>query len=216
MLYNLYFFSLIITFVVCLYAYKQLDGNFKWFLPYIAFVIIVEIASMRGLLVINHTNAWCNNNVQLMEFVLFTYFITSFGESKLYRKRVYLFASFIVLISIIDMLFIQGIWRQNTIALILQELFLLTLICIYYYNLLAEADERITLLKHPPFLAATGIFFYFLCNSAFYSCYSYMAYKNNYHFLILAKTIPGISNLFLNSLLTTAFLCFSKTKKLSL
>jgi hypothetical protein len=216
MLYNLYFLSLIITLIVCLYTYKQLDRNFKWFPPYLSLVIIVEIASMRGLLIINHTNAWCNNNIQLMEFVLFTYFVSSFRGEELYKKKVYYLAAIIIVISLIDMFFIQGIWRQNTIALILQELFLLTLICIYYYDLLAKADERIVLLRHPPFLAATGLFFYFLSNAAFYSCYSYMAYKNSYHFLILARTIPGISNLLLNSLLISAFLCFSKTKKLSL
>lgn len=215
MLYNLYFISLIIAFLVCLYTYKQLDRNFKWFPSYLAFVICVEVASMRGLLIINHTNSWCNNNVSLMEFILFAYLITSFNGDALYKKKVYIFAGVIILISLIDMVFIQGIWRLNTPAIILQELFILILICIYYYNLLAEAREHLILLKHPPFLAATGVFFYFLSNSVYYSCYSYMAYKSNYDFLILARTIPGISNLLLNSLLISAFLCFPK-KKLSL
>lgn len=213
MLYNLYFISLIIAFLICLYTYKQLDRNFRWFRWYLPFVICVEVASMRGLLIINHTNSWCNNNISLMEFILFTYLITSFNEEALYKKKVYIFAGIIILISLIDMIFIQGIWRLNTIALILQELFVLTLICIYYYNLLKEAREHLVLLKHPPFLAATGLLFYFLSNSAYYSCYSYMAYKNNYHFLILAQTIPGLSNLLLNSLLISAFLCFPKIKK---
>jgi hypothetical protein len=213
MLYNFYFISLIVTFFCCLYAYKKLDKNFKWFLPYLAFIIVYESASIFRLLIWRHTNSWCMNVVMLMEFILFTYFLTSLVKKESYKKRVYFLASIVILLSLIDMIFIQGVWKLNTIAAVLQNLFILTLVFIYYSNLFAEAREHLVLLKHPPFLVATGLLFYFLSNTFFYSCFSYMAYKNNYHFLILTRTIMGLSNLLLNLLLIYAFLCFSKKRK---
>ena len=215
MLYNLYYISVIAAFICCVHAYKRLDKNFKWFLPYLGFVIVYEFATMRGWLTLNHTNSWCNNAEGLMEFLLFIYFMVSLTNKASYKKKVYQLAAIITLLSIIDMLFIQGIWKLNTMAIVLQDLFVLALICIYYGKLLNEAPEHLVLLKHPPFIAVTGLLFYFLSNTFYYSCFSYMAYKNNYHFYILAETLPGISNLLLNLLLIYAFICFSKTKKLS-
>jgi hypothetical protein len=191
-------------------------SNFKWFVPYFAFVSVYEFANLLNWLVINHTNSWAANIMELTEFILFTYLMTSLAKRASYKKKVYLFAVIVILLSFIDMFFVQGIWKLNTIALVLQDLFILTLIYTYYHDLLKEATEGLVLLKYPPFLVVTGLLFYFLSKSLFYSCFSFMVYKNNYHFYILAATIPGLSNLLLNSILIYAFLCFSKTKKLSL
>ncbi len=212
-LYYIYLISLPITFGFSLHAYKKMDSNFKWFVPFFAFVIVYEFANLLNWLMINHTNSWCSNIEELIEFILYTYLMTSLVKRVLYKKKVYTLATIVILLSLIDMAFIQGIWRLNTMAIVLQALFILSLICIYYYNLLEEAEEGLVLLKHPPFLVATGLLFYFLSKSVFMSCFSFMIYKNNYHFYILAATIPGLSNLLLNSLLIYAFLCFSKTKK---
>jgi hypothetical protein len=156
------------------------------------------------------------NVVMLIDFIFFAGFLTSLAKKESYKKRVYLLTSIVILLSLIDMIFIQGVWKLNTIAAVLQNLFILTLVFTYYRNLFAEAQEHLVLLKHPPFLVATGLLFYFLSNTFFYSCFSYMAYKNNYHFLILTRTITGLSNLLLNLLLIYAFLCFSKARRVSL
>jgi hypothetical protein len=214
-LYYIYLISLPITFAFSLHAYKKMYSNFKWFVPYFAFVSVYEFANLFDWLVINHTNFWAANFMELTEFILFTYLMTSLAKRVSYKKTVYLFAVVVILLSFIDMAFVQGIWKLNTIALVLQDLFILTLIYIYYHDLLKEATEGLVLLKYPPFLVVTGLLFYFLSKSLFYSCFSFMVYKNNYHFYILAATIPGLSNLLLNSILIYAFLCFSKTDKLA-
>ena len=215
-LYYIYLISLPITFAFSLYAYKKMDSNFKWLLPYFAFEIVYEFANMRGWLIINHTNAWCNNLWEIVEFALFAIFITSLDERTSYKKKTHILVAVTILFIFIDVFFIQGFWKRATIAIVLEGLVIVSLICNYYYNLLEEAREHLVLLKHPPFLVTTGLLFYFLSNAAFYACFSFMVYKNNYHFYILAAIIPGLSNLLLNSLLIYAFLCFSKTKKLSL
>nr|MBB6232641.1 hypothetical protein [Mucilaginibacter sp. FT3.2] len=213
MLYHIYYVSLFVTFSFCLYSYRSLDPNFKWLLPFFGFCIAFETANELGWLIINHTNSWSSNFEEIMECVLFTYFMASLSSIQSYRKKVYFFAAAVVLLSMADMLFIQGIWKLNTIAIVLQALFILTLISIYYYRLLDKAEEGLELIKHPPFLVVTGLLFYFLGKSFYYTCFSYMAYKNNYHFYLLAATLPGLANLMLNFLLIYAFLCFKKQRK---
>ena len=215
MLYHIYLISLPITFAFGLHSYKQLTSNFKWFLPYFAFIIVYELANFFDWLMIMHSNAWCNNLEGIIGFTLFASFIISLDKRRSHKRKLYILTAIIILVSFIDIFFIQGFWKRATIALVLQALFILSLICNYYYNLLEEAPEHLALVKHPPFLVATGLLFYFLSNVVFYSCFAYMVYKNNYHFYILAGTIPGLSNLLLNSLLIYAFLCFSKAKKLA-
>jgi hypothetical protein len=162
---------------------------------------------------INHTNSWISNFEEILEFSLFTYFMTSLANNVKYKKRVYFSAGIIIILSMIDMLFIQGIWKLNTLAMVLQSLFILTLISIYYRRILDEAEEGLDLIKHPPFLVVTGFLFYLLGKSFFYICFSYMAYKNNYDFYILSATMPGLANLLLNFLLIYAFLCVKRNAK---
>jgi len=213
MFFYIYYVTVVITFLCCLKAHKKFEKNYKWFTIYFGFVVVYEFFDMFNWLVVNHTNAWCANVEELIEFVLFTYFMTSLVNRTLYKNKVYRFAFVLFLFSLINMGFIQGVWRFNTISMTLQGLFILTLICIYYYNLFDEAPENINLIKHPPFLVSTGLLFYYLAKSFYYICYSYMAYKNNYHFYLIAKTIPATSNILLNSLLIYAFLLIAKTKK---
>ncbi|QEC76853.1 hypothetical protein [Mucilaginibacter ginsenosidivorax] len=161
------------------------------------------------------SNAWCNNLEGLLELALFTWFLASLVKNERYRKSVYKFAAIPILLSLVDIVYIQGFFKRATIAIVLQGIFLVVLICIYYRSLFEEADERLALLKHPPFLAATGLLFFFLSNTLFYACFSYMIYKNNYHFYIVATSIPGISNLLLNGLLAYAFLCSYNNKRIA-
>jgi len=212
LLFNFYLLSLPFTFAACIYAYKSFDNSFKPFLIYFPAVIAYVIADFFDLLTINHSNAWCNNLEDLLDFAMFSYFIISQDKRSLYKRKAYVFAAVVILLSFIDIYYIQGFWHRSTMATILQGLFILILVCIYYYNLLEEAPENLFLLKHPPFLVATGLFFYFLSLTFHYSFFSYMAYKNTYRFALLASTILGIANLMLNAILIYAFLCSVKNK----
>ena len=216
MIFKIYYVILIITFVFGLYTFKSLDKNLKWFVRYLGFAVVYESLSMWDLLLWHNTDTSCANFQEMVEFSLFTFYMASIVKKANYKRNVYIGAAIVLLFAFINMAFIQGIWTLNTLSEILYCLFILTLICIYYYHLFDEAQEDLMLLRHVPFLVATGSFFYITGKFLFYSCYSFMAYKNNYHFYILASTIPGIANILLNILLITAFLCSFKTNKLSL
>lgn len=215
MLYNVYCVSLVVAFLYCIYTYRQIDKTLKVFLICLSVGVLYESADMLGWTRFNHTNAWLANFEELFEFIIYTYFFTSLEKNRRYKSTVYKYACIVIVITIIDNLFIQGFWKLNTLAMVIQSLFVLLLIGIYYYKLL-DKEGQIVLLRHPAFLVATGLLFYFLAKTFYYSCFSLMAYKSNYSFLILTRVILGLANLMLYTLLLYAFFCSSKATKLSL
>lgn len=215
-LYHTYYASLFVTAAFCLYAYKYLDTNFRWLLPFIVFCILFETASEFNWLVINHTNASATNIEEIVEFILYARFLLSFSDRPSYKRNMYMCFGIILVLDVVNMAFLQGFWKMNTITMVLQSLFIIALIVNYYYRTLEKAEDGLELIRHAPFLIVTGLLFYFLGKFFLYVCFSYMAYKNNYNFYILAATIPGLSNLLLNFMLIYSFLCVRRNKKVIL
>ncbi len=213
MLDDIYFYFELFSFFVCIYTYKKLDSNFKVFLPFLAFIVIYEFASIKYWTLWHHTNAWCSNLESILETIVYARFISSLDKRKSYRKKVHIALFIIVLFSFIDMAFIQGFFMLNTIAMVLQNSMLTVLVCLYYSNLINNVNENLDIVRYPPFWATAGILFYALAFIFFHVAFSYMAYKQNYHFFILAQVIPDIACLILYSLLSVAFIYQYKKAK---
>ena len=213
MLDYIYFYFELFAFFVCLYTYKKLDRNFKVFLPFLAFIVIYEFANLKYWTLWHHTNAWCSNLETIIEIVIYTRFISALDTRKSYKKSVNIVLFIIVLFSFIDMIFIQGFFMLNTIAIVLQYSMLTVLVCLYYFKLINNVDESLDIIRHPPFWATAGILFYTLAFLFYYIAFSYMAYKQNYKFFILAQVIPNIACLILYSLLSVAFIYQYKKAK---
>jgi hypothetical protein len=206
MLDYIYFYFELFAFFVCLYTFKKLDRNFKVFLPFLAFIVIYEFANLKYWTLWHHTNAWSNNLETIIEIIIYSRFISSLDKRKQYRKNVRIVLIIIVLFSFIDMIFIQGFFMLNTIAIVFQYSMLTVLVCLYYFNLINNVDESLDIIRYPPFWATAGILFYTLAFLFFYIAFGYMAYKKNYQFFILARVIPNIACLILYSLLSVAFI----------
>jgi hypothetical protein len=215
MLDYLYFFFELLALISCVYSYKKLDQNFKIFLPFLIFIVVYEYANIYNWLMWNHSNAWCNNLEGIVELFVYGRFMASLDKRKQYRKKVYIAVAAGTVITLIDMFFIQGFWNLGTIAIVIQNGILATLVCIYYHNLINNTDEYLDLLRYPRFYATIGLLFYALTNFFYYAVFSYMLYKNNYNFYILARVFTDLGCVFIYSLLAVSFLCFSRTKKLS-
>ncbi|MDB5003441.1 MAG: hypothetical protein JWQ34_1666 [Mucilaginibacter sp.] len=215
MLYYNYFYAELLALASCMYAYRKLDSNFKIFLPFLAFVVIYEFANIYNLLLWHHTNVWSVNFEEIVELAVYGRFMASLDKRKTYRNKVYITIAAGIIISLIDVFFIQGFWSLGTIAIVLKNTILAVLVCIYYYNLLNNADDYPDLLGFPPFLATMGLLLYSLANFFYFAFFDYLVRKNNYVFLKLAQVIPQIGCILIYLLLSISFLCFLRTKKLS-
>ncbi len=204
--------SYFLTFVCGLITYKKLPKLYKWLTWYQLFAFVYELASAFKLLIWHHTNSWCNNMEGIVELVLFTHLLASFNQFKPYKRRIYLFEALVLIFTFIDIAFIQGFFKLDTIATVVQGVFLLILAFAYYYQLLDKAGEDEKLMYNPDFLFTTGLSLYLLGTTFFYACFSYIAYKHNHAFLIVARIIPNMVNILFNILIGLALLSFFKKK----
>jgi hypothetical protein len=217
MLSYIFFIFELSAFICCAFTYKKLDDNFKIFLPFLAFVVVYEFINMSylNLLLWHHTNAWCNNLENIIELAVYGYFMASLYKGTTHRKKVYIAVIACLVITVIDIFFIQGFWTLCTIGVVLKNALLAILVCSYYYSLLNNSDDYPDLITFPPFLATMGLLMYSLGNFFYYAFFDYLVHSKNHGFAILALVIPQIGCIFLYSLLTLSFLCFLKRGKLA-
>ena len=216
MLDSLYFFFELFAFICCVYAYKGLDSNFKIFLPFLAFVVVYEFINIFyiKLILLHHSNAWCNDLERVIELLVYGQFMASLDERKKYKKRVYMAIAIGLLITLIDIFFIHSFWTVTTIANSSQSIILATMAFVYLYNLFSHADEYPYLLLFPPFLASMGLLLYSLACYFYFAPFDNLLVKNNYHFYPIAHLICEMACLFIYVFLGLAFLCFTRIKKL--
>ena len=213
-MFYLYFVFELFALITCVHAYKKLDHNFKIFLPFLVFVVVYEFINMffLKLLLLHHSNAWCNNLEGLIELVVYGQFMASLDERKQYKTRMYMAVTIGIAITLIDIFFIHSFWTLATTAIVAQNIILATMSFVYLYNLLNHTDEYPYLLSFPPFLVATGLFLYSLTSYFYYASFDNLLAKNNHQFFMIAHLICEISCLYIYTFLSIAFICFARVK----
>ena len=165
------------------------------------------------LIILHHSNAWCNNLEGVIELLVYGQFMASLDERKKYKKRVYMAIAIGLFITLIDIFFIHSFWTVATVASASQSIILATMAFVYLYNLFKHSDEYPYLLLFPPFLAAMGLLLYSLANYFYFASFDNLLVKNNYHFFPIAHLICEMACLFIYVFLGLAFLCFTRVEK---
>jgi len=214
-MYTFILFEFIALIVMLVQFGKVKSTIYKYFLPYLIFIVFFEVGNLMHWFGVTHNhrsnNLWISNIEITIEFVFFNLFLNKLLNR---LKTGFMITSLVVLVSAIDIIFIQGIWELGTFAILLQYCVLITMVCRFFYTTIKHIDIRINILKMPSFWLNTGLLFFCLSEFLFFSSFTYMAYKNNYHYLIFFFTINNLANVILYSCLTISFLCISKTIRL--
>jgi hypothetical protein len=214
MLRYLYYAFETMAFVTLLFQYKKMQRtNYAYFLPYLIFIFIYETGSLFDIFNINHSNAWITNIVATVEFLFFSFFLINLLDKRLHTRLTVIVAS-VFLFTVVDVVFIQGFWNLCTIAILLQYVVLIILVCFFFYQLMHKTGEHFSLISLPDFWVNTGLLFFCLAEFLFFAAFTYMMAKKNYNYSLLWFVISNIANLILYSCLSISFLCFSKTRKL--
>lgn len=205
-----------IALITLIAQYSKLKHTrYKYFLPYLIFILFYETASLFKVFIIHKSNGWIINFVITIEFLFYSNFITEYFNPRL-KKFLRLAVTIILVFSIIDVFLITGFWMLCTSAILLQYTLMIIIICCFFYQLMYNAHQTLSILRLPDFWVNTGMLFFCLSEFLFFASYAYMYYKQNYHYLLLSSVISNLANALLYSCLTIAFLCFSPMKKLSL
>lgn len=207
----LFFELMALTFAVVQYK-KMSHTRYAAFLPYLLFICLYELGSLKNLFHIHRNNAWVSNYVIIIEFIFYSFFIAGLLPPSL--KRTVTKVNFAVIaFTAIDIAFIQGFWNLATVGIIIQYITLITLVCMYFYHLMQQqTDEHISLINMPDFWVNTGLLFFCLLEFCFFCAFSYMVSRRSYYYFELWMVISNMANFILYSCLAVSFLCFSRKK----
>jgi len=205
---GLYCFALLAC-LFCFNRFKQL--RYKLFLPFLSFIVLYQIGEMQKMFGIHKSNLWAANIEITIEFIFYTFFmIGSYREPK-ERWGFKMAAWAIFFFTIIDVIFIQGVERLCSIAIVMQYALLIVMVCRFFYQQMREFDGDTSLLRQPDFWVNTGLLFFFLSEFLFFAAFN-LAYIIPKTFDILFNIISGVANIILYSCLTVSFLCFRRRR----
>jgi len=211
MLIYLYLGFEVIAFLTALFQFSKIRlSYYKYFVPYLFFIVLYEIGSYFNWFSINHTNLWAANITMGLSFIFYGLLLVRLLKRSVLKKWITRVIFLSIFLSLINNLFIQGFWNLNTITILVQYGLLILMTCFYFYELM-NYKEKLIVIRLPGFWLNTGLLFFCLIQFLFFSAFAYMAYKNNYQYNSLFYVISNIANAILYSCLSISFLCFNKT-----
>ena len=206
---NIYFVFECIALLIVIIQYKKLKHTiYRHFLPYLIFIVVYEFLNLWDWLYINHSNLYLSNIEINISFIYYGYILKQLIRSSTYKKistRLIIVALFC---QVVNTAFIQGFWKFNSITVLFEYAIIIFVTCLYFYELINSISEG-AFIAYPSFWLNTGLLFFCLFDFLYFSSFAYMAYKNNYHYYLLASAIVNTANVILYSCLSVCFLCFN-------
>ena len=211
----IYFALLLIGFLLStiLLFNKNCPNFLKAFSPFLALSLIVELLGLylkkRGFYYLPLYNPFTT-----IEFCFYTWVIREVIKSKKIKKIItYLLVGFPCL-SIINILFIQGINNFNSITYSLGCLLIIAL-AIYYFFELFRLQYAVKLITDPGFWICTGLLFFYCVSFPVYVSGNLIKnFPTKLHSIV--SFVLVVLNLILYSLFCIAFLCKIRVRKSSL
>jgi hypothetical protein len=211
LVFSYYVFFQIAALLVALYQYPKIKGTqYKYFVPYLLFIVIYEIGNLKDWFVIDHKNLWITNIAMTISFLFYSFFLLSIIRTITLKKWIKRAVFLSILCFLTDVIFIQGFWHLDTIAILLQLGILIMITCFYFYELLNYTEETLSIIRLPAFWLNTGLLFYCLVSFLSFSAFAYMAYTGNYEYHLLYDITANIANIIFYSFLMITFICFSR------
>lgn len=146
----------IIALIVALCCWHRLKHTYFFlFIPYLAFVVIVELTGKYLNQILKQHNAWLYNLTVPIEFLFYSFiFLTAFKWkiSRLFTLGIMV----LFLIFTIVTLIINGFDSFNSLALLAGNFVAIIISCFYFFEL-QSSSERISLVRTPLFWIASGL-----------------------------------------------------------
>ena len=192
-----------ITLLAVFAQFKRLKHTvYKYFLPYLLFIIIYKYGSLLGKGNINNSNLYITNIVQIISFTFYSFFLQNLLQHAINKQIIRTLIFTTLFCDAINMAFIQGFWRLDSITILIQLAVIIIIACLYFYELINAIEIEISIIRLPAFWLNTGLLFYCLSNLLIFF---YITYKNDRDYLLLIGVISSIANIILYSCLTLCF-----------
>ena len=209
LVYSYLFFEIIAFLTVLILIPKVKKTAYKYFVPYLFFVVLFEIGTILNWFSINHSNLWAANISMTFSFLFYSIFLLKMIKTNSFAKWIRRLIFLSILCFIINMFFVQGVWKLDTVTILIQFAIMIFITCVYFYELMNYTEEALIVIRLPGFWLNTGLLFFCLAQFLFFSAFAYMAYKHNYEYHMLFSVLSNLANAILYSCLTISFLCFN-------
>lgn len=192
-------------FLISLFCYKKLKGTpFFWFIPYLAFTVLIEslgayYAYLRHEKNLDIKNYFLFNIHNHFEVLVPMYMYYKGLGTPVILKLIKPIAITFVLFGLINIFFIQGFFNSyNSNTFVIGGIIVTFLICIYFYECLLPQNLYYNILQEPLFWVSVGFLFFFVGMSVVVSFYSTIV---NLKLEISGKRLYFIINQILNVIL---------------
>ena len=146
--------------IACIIYWRKIRGTkLHWLLPFLIFIIAIEMYGryLRAELRVN--NAWLYNISVPIEFLFYGFIFYLHFDRKGFKQTARIFLIGFFVFCVFNLVFIQGVVKFNTNILKLGNFCMIILSCLYFIELLSR-DVRINLIREPMFWLTTGIFLF--------------------------------------------------------
>jgi hypothetical protein len=208
-----YIIILFISFIASLFGLtvKLNRAKLKFFPVLLLVTFIVELIGL-SMSNSNKNNILIYNLQNVFEFGFYLFFLNSVIKD-FYKGKILFYLIFVYLIlSVINIFFIQGIDKFHTYTYILGCLFTAAL-CIVYFNYLFRFTKSPSLIREPEFWIVTALLFYHAFSLPLFGIINFIANIPVNLQKILESAI-AFMNIMLYLLFTIGFLCRINIRKL--
>jgi hypothetical protein len=131
----------------------------RWLLPFLIFIVAVEMAGRYIRTVLHEPNSWLYNLSVPVEFLFYGFVFYSYYQRPVFKKAAGYFLGIFLVFTIVNLLFFQGFSIFNTHTMALGNFYMVLLGGLYFVELLKK-EEPVNILKEPMFWLTTGIFLF--------------------------------------------------------
>lgn len=193
--------------VVSLLFWRSLDlTRLRWFIPFLFFIVLVELTGRYLPYVLRQPNAWLYNLSVPFEYLFYcSIFLLNYNRqiNKFIAKG---FLLFFTVYAVVSVLFIKGIYTFNVNFLIIGS-FSMLIFCILYLFELYHAEEDYSIWSYPMFWVTVGIMLFNAGEFSYNLLSEYLIDKDIDSTLKIFRSINNKLILVLYSSFIIAFIC---------
>lgn len=206
-----YAYLLVLTFClgVALSQREYLDGNFRWLFWLVIVTWIVDVAGTLLRNTINNHPLY--HAFQPVEYGLYAMYFFHTLRQPLVRKIIPVSIVLMGVFSVVNALFFQSIWSQNSYSFMLEAALLLVWSVIYFFELYTNFTPQ-NLRELPEFWVSTGVLFFYAGSFFQMGLHRYLM-RVDEPWARQLWVINLLLNILLYSLITVGFLCKTAQKK---
>lgn len=188
------------------------DKPLIWFIPFLAFMVVVELSGWYIKNILGASNSWLYNISIPVEYIFYTFIFYKHYEFAPFKKIAALLLLIIPIGSLINIIAIQGFYNFNTNILLAGCCIMILLCCLFFIDLFKRETEFV-LLKEPMFWITTGLLFFNLGEISYNLFFDYIIKHKQDTGAKFFTSINSILVYVLYSFISIAILCTRKYRK---